>query len=371
MKLNNNSNALYQVSTQFDYYYHNSTNFSYYQPMDTVVDQQLMTVIVPIVFIWIMLIGVAGNGSLVYIVLREKALRTVPNALIVNLSVGDLLLLIFSAPFFTIVFGSQKYPFNEFVCKMNAYLQSLCLGVSIFTLTALSWDRYVAIVHPMNKHKGKPSVKIAIIVAVIWITSALIAISDAWSYTLIEGPGVAICFEVPPSIHGRKYLQARGISRFLLLFVIPLLVIGCFYVSMAKILVKSSREMPCETSVGSSMNRQQQRQVRDRIKVAKFVLSLVAMFVFCWLPRHIYVMWFAWDDGGITDFWMIFKIMSICLMYAYSCVNPYALFCLSRQFRKYYTFYLFRCCRRTRYRTNEFRRGSASMTIVKSNSDNI
>lgn len=354
------------VSTYMnDYDYGNGTDYL----VESVIDQTTMTIVVPIVFIWIMLIGVAGNGSLVYIIIREKALRTVPNALIVNLSIGDLLLLLFSAPFFTIVFGSTKYPFNEFICKMNAYLQTLSLGVSIFTLTALSWDRYVAIVHPMNKHKGKPMLKIVVLVTVIWVTSALIAVSDAWSYTLIKGPGIAICFEAPPAYFSRSYLRGRSIVRFLLLFVIPLVVIGGFYTMMAKILVKSSREMPCESTVGTSCNRQQQRQIKDRIKVAKFVLSLVIMFVFCWLPRHIFVLWFAWDTNGITDFWMIFKIMSICLMYAYSCVNPYALFCLSRQFRKYYLFYLFRCCRKYRYRTHDLRRGSTSMTMIKSHSE--
>lgn len=362
----NLSSSFANISTLLNgYKYSNETDYS----IESVIDNNTMHIVVPIVFIWIMVIGVAGNGSLVYIIIREKALRTVPNALIVNLSIGDLLLLLFSAPFFTFVFGADKYPFNEPICKMNAYLQTLSLGVSIFTLTALSWDRYIAIVHPMNKHKGKPMLKVVVIVTVIWVTSALLAVFDAWSYTLIEGPGIAVCFEVPPKLFGVTYAKARSIVHFLLLFVIPLVIIGCFYMMMAKILVKSSREMPCELTVGTSSNRQQQRQIKDRIKVAKFVLSLVIMFVVCWLPRHIFVFWFAWDINGLTDFWMIFKILSICLMYAYSCVNPYALFCLSRQFRKYYVFYLFRCCRKYRYRTDDLRRGSTSMTMIKSHSD--
>jgi hypothetical protein len=87
-------------------------NESYYAGIESIVDHELMSIIVPIVFVWLMLIGVTGNATLVYIILREKSLRTVPNALIVNLSIGDLLLLIFSAPFFAIVFGSTEYPFE-------------------------------------------------------------------------------------------------------------------------------------------------------------------------------------------------------------------------------------------------------------------
>ena len=359
--MTNVTNISNNVSKVFD-------NESYYAGIESIVDHELMSIIVPIVFVWLMLIGVTGNATLVYIILREKSLRTVPNALIVNLSIGDLLLLIFSAPFFAIVFGSTEYPFDEFVCKLNAYLQTVSLGVSIFTLTALSWDRYVAIVHPMSRHKGSPRLKIAITIAAIWISSALIAISDGVHFTLVKTPDISFCNEVPFTIYGRKYLRYRSVLRFLVLFIIPLFIIGGFYAVMARILVKSSHHMPCEETLESCMNRQQRRQIKDRIKVAKFVLSLVGLFVFCWLPRHIYVLWFAWDEEGFTDFWMIFKIISICLMYAYSCVNPYALFCLSRQFRKFYLLYLFRCCTRSRYQTHDstFRRGSSSLTMVNS-----
>lgn len=343
-------------------------NESYDVSMESIVDHELMSIIVPIVFVWLMLIGVTGNASLVYIILREKSLRTVPNALIVNMSIGDLLLLIFSAPFFAIVFGRNEYPFDEFVCKLNAYLQTLSLGVSIFTLTALSWDRYVAIVHPMSRHKGRPRLKIAITIAAIWISSALIAISDGVNFTLVNSHGSSFCIEFPHTIY-RKYLRYRSLLRFLVMFIIPLFIIGGLYAVMARILVKSSHHMPCEETLESCMNRQQRRQMKDRIKVAKFVLSLVVLFVFCWLPRHIYVLWYAWDEESFTDFWLIFKIISICLMYAYSCVNPYALFCLSRQFRKFYLLYLFRCCTRSRYQTHDdstFRRGSSSLTMVNS-----
>lgn len=358
-----------------------SANDSCYPLPNNIINFELVSIIVPVIFVLLMVIGVTGNGTLVYIVLRNKSLRNVPNTLIVNLSIGDLLLLLFSAPYFAIVYGTDRYPFNNFFCKLNAYLQTLSLGVSIFTLTALSWDRYVAIVHPMSKHKGKPTRKIAIVVAVIWIASALIAISDAISFKLIDNVGrKTFCHEVPYNDYGQAYLRVRNILRLFILFIIPLFIIGCFYILMAQILVKSSRQLPCEATLGPGMNYQQQRQIEARIKVAKVVLSFVVLFVICWLPRHIYVLWYAWDEEGMTDFWFIWKICSVCFMYAYSCVNPYALYFLSSQFRKYYNRYLFRCCARSRYRTRDstsvltnfnstVRRGSTSMTMVKSNSE--
>lgn len=355
--------------------YYNETRFQ-----ESIIDHTIVAVVVPIIFVLLMIVGVTGNGTLVYVVLRTKMLRNVPNTLIVNLSIGDLLLLVFSAPFFAIIYGTDQYPFNEFVCKLNGYLQTLTLGVSIFTLTALSWDRYVAIVHPMSKHKGKPTRKIAIVVTIIWIASALIAISDAVSYRLETRLSVTFCHEVPYNDYGVVYLRIRNIIHLFIMFIIPLFIIGRFYILMARILVKSSRQLPCEATLGPGMNHQQQRQIEARVKVAKVVLSFVILFVVCWLPRHMYVLWYAWNDEGMTDFWYIMKIASVCFMYAYSCVNPYALYFLSSQFRKYYNRHLFRCCMRSGYRTRDstsvltnfnstVRRGSTSMTMVKSHSE--
>ena len=57
------------------------------------------TYIVPVIFALIFLVGVTGNGGLIYILLRHKSMRSIPNIYILNLVVGDLLILLFTVPF--------------------------------------------------------------------------------------------------------------------------------------------------------------------------------------------------------------------------------------------------------------------------------
>ena len=83
-----------------------------------------------------------------------------------------------------------------------------------------------------------------------------------------------------------------------------------------------------------------------RKKVARLVLSFVVVFVVCWLPRHVFYFWYNFDPAEYNMFWHVFKIVAYCLSYVNSCVNPLALYFLSRQFRRYYDRYLFCCCRR-------------------------
>ena len=346
--------------------------------------QYIVGIVGPVIFSILMTIGVLGNGSLIYIVLTIKCMRNVPNILIVSLSIADLMLLLMSAPFVTVLFVTDGYPFNTLVCKGNEYLQTFSVGVSVFTLTALSGDRYIAIVYPLSKHKGKPTLKIIVTVTIIWILSALLAIPDAVSYHIETQPGFDTTFidtcQPFPREWEKWYPQAHSMFRFVTLFAIPLLIIGVFYCLMARILVKSSRQIPCESTVSSAMNQSQQRQIEARIKVAKVVLSFVILFIICWLPRHIYLLWFHWSEGDFTLFWYVFKTVGYCLTYVYACVNPYALYFLSSHFRKYYNRLLFRCCPKSYRRippesnpsliyNSTMRRGSTSMTVVKANSE--
>lgn len=368
--MDNNLNGSFCNLTVFE----NCSNVTEHFDLIVAVQQ----IVVPILFAILMLCGVVGNGTLIFTVLRNKSMRNVPNILIVNLSAGDLLLLLMSAPFTATVFSLVSYPFGDLICKMNEYLQTLSAGVSVFTLTALSGDRYVAIVYPMSKHKGKPTLKTSIAVAFIWIISAVFAIPDAISFHISVQDGVYYCQPFPFE-WSEWYGKAHCLFRFLTVFLIPLIIIGTFYCLMARILVKSSRQMPCEATKGPGQSQQQQRQIEARMKVARVVLSFVLLFVICWLPRHVYLIWFFWSPYDFNTFWIWFKLIGFCLTYVYSCINPYALYFLSSQFRKYYNRYLFRCCPKS-YRLRDsngsglqsystVRRGSTSLTMIKSNSE--
>lgn len=54
-------------------------------------DERPETYIVPIVFFFILVIGVTGNGILVLTILRHANMRNVPNTYVLSLALGDLL----------------------------------------------------------------------------------------------------------------------------------------------------------------------------------------------------------------------------------------------------------------------------------------
>ncbi|GJQ73373.1 hypothetical protein Trydic_g13739 [Trypoxylus dichotomus] len=109
------------------------------------------TYIVPVLFFIIFVVGVLGNGTLVIIFLRHKPMRNVPNTYILSLSLADLLLILTCVPFTSIIYTVESWPWGVVMCKTSEIAKDISTGVSVFTLTALSAERYSAIVNPLRK----------------------------------------------------------------------------------------------------------------------------------------------------------------------------------------------------------------------------
>ncbi|XP_008486735.1 neuropeptide CCHamide-1 receptor-like [Diaphorina citri] len=311
--------------------------------------ERLETYLVPIVFAFIFVVGVLGNGTLVLIFINHKSMRNVPNIYILSLALGDLLVILTCVPFTSTVYTFESWPYGESICKISESTKDISVGVSVFTLTALSADRFFAIVDPLRKlHSGiggKRATRCTIlIVAAIWIFAILCAIpsmtlsyvrafkDDTNNNTLFES-----CYPFPPIDGYPNYPRTVIIMRFLIYYAVPLLIIACFYSLMARSLILSTKNMPGELQG-------QTRQIRARKKVAKTVLTFVVVFAMCFFPQHFFFLWFyinptAPDD--YNDFWHILRIVGFCLGFINSCINPIALYCVSGTFRKYFQKYLF------------------------------
>lgn len=86
------------------------------------------------------------------------------------------------------------------------------------------------------------------------------------------------------------------------------------------------------------------RQVRARKKVAKTVLAFVLVFAVCFLPNHVFMLWFYNNPRSTEEyniFWHVLRIVGFCLCYSNSCINPIALYLVSGTFRKHFDRQLF------------------------------
>ena len=96
------------------------------------------------------------------------------------MALADLLVICTTVPLTSVIYILNSWPWGFSLCVTSEYFKDLSIGVSVFTLTALSGDRFFAIVDPLRKfhsHSGKRATRITIVIAVsIWILAACLGI---------------------------------------------------------------------------------------------------------------------------------------------------------------------------------------------------
>ncbi|XP_066967833.1 neuropeptide CCHamide-1 receptor-like [Macrobrachium rosenbergii] len=325
-------------SDDFDFLAVNGTNASEYVPYE----ERPETYIVPVLFALIFIVGVIGNGTLIVIFIRNKTLRNVPNTYIISLALGDLLVLFFTVPFILFIYTDNHWPYGTFECKFSEMVKDISVGVTVFTLTALSADRYFAIVSPVRKAVGAAGGATLKVTVAIWVLALILATpAAAFSYVKFvyfsDNSSFSVCYPYPDDLP-KWYAQANVLTKAIIYYFLPLIIISTFYLLMARHLLSS--DVPGESHVFH-------RQIQTRRKVARVVLCFVVIFAICFLPNHIFLLWFYFDKDSkrkFNDFWHSLRIIGFCLSFINSCINPIALYCISGTFRKQYNRYLFCCC---------------------------
>ncbi|KAJ1521392.1 hypothetical protein ONE63_003067 [Megalurothrips usitatus] len=304
------------------------------------------TYFLPVLFAGIYLTGVLGNGTLIFMFVSDRKMRNEPNTFIFSLALGDLLLILVAVPFVWVIYALPSWPFGLLLCKLLETVKDVSVGVSVFTLTALSAARCFPIVDPMRARSSPAKCTAATCSAAIWVLAVALATPAAINSHLLSVSGVnqtecgetgegSYCF--PFAEHWRCPMTA---IHCVVYYAVPLLAIFVFYALMACRLFQSAASLPGEQH-GHGPART--RQVKARRKVARTVLAFVLVYWVCFTPHQIFALWFHCHPGAERDYgagWHYFRIFAFCLKFLNSCVNPIALYCVSGVFRKKFQRYL-------------------------------
>nr|XP_046912757.1 RYamide receptor-like [Dermatophagoides farinae] len=153
---------------------------------------------------------------------------------IINLSITDLLMAIFTIPFTYTNYMLGRWIFIAIMCPIVNCAQLTTITVSIYTLVAIAIDRYMAIMYPLRKSISWFKRHRTFIVILIWIFGICLGISqifvtetDTFEH---NGHKYISCDErwKPESIEGRLYT----IFIFATTFAIPMSAFCIIYTAM-------------------------------------------------------------------------------------------------------------------------------------------
>ncbi|KAL1279812.1 hypothetical protein QQF64_014412 [Cirrhinus molitorella] len=291
-----------------------------------------------VTYLLIFVVGVLGNSLTCIVIARHRVMRTTTNYYLFSLAISDLLVLLLGLPLELYELWSN-YPFLFGVagCYFKTCLFETVCFASVLNVTALSVERYRAVLHPLHaKHVATHSHAKRVIL-VLWAVSLLCALPN----TSLHGvetlkPRFGLTFpdsSVCTVMHDRWIYNLLVQVTALLFFILPMLTITVLYVLIG---LQLHRERECfDSKTGLNQDGVNQR-ARHR-QVTKMLCALVIVFGICWAPFHIdRVMWSYIDDWTAENHHVFeyVHLLSGVFFYLSSVVNPILYNLMSSRFRE-------------------------------------
>ncbi|XP_054402686.1 substance-P receptor [Pongo abelii] len=139
----------------------------------------------------IVVTSVVGNVVVMWIILAHKRMRTVTNYFLVNLAFAEASMAAFNTVVnFTYAVHNEWY-YGLFYCKFHNFFPIAAVFASIYSMTAVAFDRYMAIIHPLQPRLSATATKV--VICVIWVLALLLAFPQGYYSTTETMPSRVVC----------------------------------------------------------------------------------------------------------------------------------------------------------------------------------
>lgn len=187
-----------------------------------------------VTYLLIFVVGTVGNGLTCTVILHHRVMRTPTNYYLFSLAVSDLLVLLVGLPLELYEMWCN-YPFllGTGGCYFRTLLfETVCLA-SVLNVTALSMERYMAVVHPLQARSVVTRAHVRRVLGVIWGLAVLCSLPNTslhgiWQlHVPCRGtvPDSAMCKLVYPLALYNLVIQITT----LLFFCLPMAIISVLY----------------------------------------------------------------------------------------------------------------------------------------------
>ncbi|XP_075762687.1 G-protein coupled receptor 15 [Pelodiscus sinensis] len=310
----------FNYTDSYDYYFSTESPKEYCETLQV----PYMEIFLPILYATMFLVGIIGNSILMGALVFKLGARRLIDIIIINLAASDFIFLL-TLPFWVdqeIWLGVWRS--GSFLCKGSSYIISVNMYCSVFLLTCMSGDRYLAIMHPTVARKVRTRFYTNGLCTCIWLLSCLLGLPTLLSRELRQYNDQPYCAQV-------ELTQAqRTVSLVILIlaFFFPLVSILTFYCSITKKLCMHYQK-----------SGKHDKKLRKSIKI---VFIVVAAFVFSWIPYNIFKLLAIISDlqdlkpPSCFPYVLAQAGMEVSSPFAFanSCANPFIYYCFDGYIRR-------------------------------------
>ncbi|XP_078359281.1 substance-K receptor-like [Oculina patagonica] len=284
-------------------------------------------------YVIILLFSFVGNSVIIHLVRTRTNIRKNPfNWLLFNTAIADLLDVItasaFSVPFILCGDCWISGMAGTILCKLIPFFLVVSICVSIWTLTVIAADRYLAIVCIRRRPLSSRSVVCSIMA--VWLFAGLIFSGELYKFKVDKEDGeAAVCY---PEWHVESeeisiiFYQTEMIVKVIITYAVPLVIMAVLYSLIAYFLWK-------QRPPGAVNQEACVRQMRKRRAVIKMLITAVVVFALCWLPAHVsHIMSEFYTDSYFT-IPLSLRLLFYWLAHANAAIHPWLFIAFSENLR--------------------------------------
>ncbi|XP_072552474.1 neuromedin-K receptor [Salminus brasiliensis] len=269
----------------------------------------------------VLLVALTGNVLTAWVILAHRRMRTITNYFLLNLAVADASLAALNTPVNFIYGARGQWYFGLAYCRFHNFYPVAAVFASIYTMTAIAVDRYMAIIHPLKPRFSATVTKVVIMC--VWGAAVVLAFPLCFYSVIVTKRQRIICFIAwPRPSDNTMYHFIVAV----LVYLLPLVVMGITY-SLVGVTLWGS-------SVPGHSSENYLDQLQAKRKVVKMMLVVVVTFAVCWLPYHVYFI-VTGLNRELTKWKFIQQVYLAILWLAMSSTmyNPIIYCCLNSRFR--------------------------------------
>uniref|UniRef100_A0A3Q4ANY8 G-protein coupled receptors family 1 profile domain-containing protein n=1 Tax=Mola mola TaxID=94237 RepID=A0A3Q4ANY8_MOLML len=237
-------------------------------------------IIMAMLYLVVCVLGLAGNSLVIVAILKLEKMSSSTTVYIFNLALADGLFMV-GLPFIASQNFQNHWMFGDVTCKVVMVLDGINQFTSVFCLTVMSIDRYMALADPLRFTHWRTPQCAKIVSAFLWLFSLLTILPMALRFSADRG----LC--IPDIVSDAWWLGVLSYT-FVTGFALPFTIMT---------------------------SHRQERQV------TKMVVAVVVVFGICWLPFYTF------------NFSFEFVVL---LSYSWSCANPILYACFCDTFRRHF-----------------------------------
>lgn len=247
----------------------------------------------------------------------SSSISTMTTTLMVNITISDLIFLLFNVTVLLLTFVYQDWEMGAAVCVSSQSFSMWTMFCSFYSMVATSILRYMAVLHPACSFSTNRLQRF-LLCALMWLMGFMVSIPNWMHQGVMVIDDARYCLLLMTSRQTYLYFVLFGGMAF---FPFVLLLVLC-YARIVQTLW--FRRMAV---VHSSAN------IRLNKKATVMILTVLAVFILMWIPCSVVIYLSATHSLPQTSLAFVASSVSTVLAYSNCSVSPILCFSLSDQFQ--------------------------------------